>query len=211
MSRLLQITMWRSVLLFRNYNTANWRLEHVITSGGSEQHRFVLGWGKGRKGRGEKTKVHRLAALTRVFKISRAISLLSLLNPQTAGPLYRGFSRDSKRLLAGNCSFHRVIIIRVVTLPRMVQNGDIAWRSCLSDSTLYHLGIRVFFFIPGWWYWMALGNHLFITHQLSRQLCSEAALPLPESHTASTRRVQSTPATEGKRYLEIQEEIDYAY
>lgn len=153
-SRLLQITMWRSVLLFRNYNTANWRLEHVITSGGSEQHRFVLGWGKGRKRReggreGEKTKVHRLAELTRVFKISQAISLLSLLNSQTVPLLCRGFSRNSECLLPGNCGFHQIIIIRVVTLSRMVQNGDVARRKCLSDSTLYHLGISFLLLADG--------------------------------------------------------------
>lgn len=102
---------------------------------------------EGRVGRGEKTKVHRLAALTRVFIISYAISLLSLLNSQMAPLLYRGFSRDNERLLAGNCGFNRVVIIGVITFPRMVQSCDVARRSCLSDSTLYHLGIS--FFIAG--------------------------------------------------------------
>lgn len=104
----------------------------------------------------EKTKVHRLAALTRVFKISQAISLLSLLNSELVPPLYTGFSRDSKRLLPGNRGFNLVVIIRVITLPRMVLLGDVARRKCLSDSTLYHPGIRFFLFLFFYCWLMAL-------------------------------------------------------
>lgn len=158
----------------------------------SEQHRFVLGWGKrkegGREGRGRKQKS--IEWLRWVFRISRAISLLSLSNPQTLPLLYSVFfSWDSERPLPEKSRLRRVAIIMVVT---SIQNDAACqcrhkkmpqWQHTLSSR---HLSSLFFFYC--WWHWMALGNHLFITPQLSWQLRCEAAAAPPESHWSSTRR-----------------------
>lgn len=143
---------------------------------------------EGRGGRGKKTKVRRLTELTRVFKISHAISLLSLLNSQTVPVLYRSFSRDSERLFPGNCGFNRVIIIiRVVTLPRMVQHGDVARRSCLSDSTLYHLGISFLLLADG------IGWHSVITSLSHTNYPGSCALRLLNLHLNHIGPLQGSP------------------